>query len=144
MVQGVKVFICTLLPGDTLTGYTEQGGQQVRGVRRSLCLWTLRHISESGLKNPHSLCIYGAKPTPTATTVFSTDVLRSLLCLGTQVSQQKAEQSPEFTPTVSHTLIKAHQSNSSEELTNTAQPTKSGHTRNKDQAFDTAGERFGS
>lgn len=52
--------------------------------------------------------------------------------------------SPEFTPTVSHTLLKAHQSNSSEELTNAAQPTKSGHTREKDREFATAGEPFGS
>lgn len=33
------------------------------------------------------LWIYGSKPTPTPTTVFSTDALRSLLCLWTQVSQ---------------------------------------------------------
>lgn len=100
-----------------------------------LCLWALTSTRESGLKNPTVyLCIYGSKPTPRhpkATIAFSTDALKNLLCLWTQVSPVKGRTVSEFTPTASHTLLKAHQSNSSEELTNAAQPTKSGHTRER-------------
>lgn len=111
----------------------------------------LQAPGSEGWRIPVYLRICGSKPTPiypTPTTAFSTDPFKSLLCLWTQVSQLKAEQSSEFTPPVSHALLKAHQSNSSEELTNAAQPTKSGHTRDKDRAFAkafaTAGEPFGS
>lgn len=105
------------------------------GMRRSLCPRPLTSTRESGLKNPTVyFCIYGSKTTPRhpkATIAFSTDALKNLLCLWTQVSPVKGRTVSEFTPTVSHTLLKAHQSNSSEELTNAAQPTNSGHTRER-------------
>lgn len=88
------------------------------------------------------LPIYGTKPNTHATPVWSTEPLQvSKVTASTLGFQLKARWcrtlSPQFTHThtnVSYAFLKAYFSNSSKQLANAAQPSKSGHTRDKDQA----------
>lgn len=132
-----------IAPGDIQTGHSK-GGQQVRGVRRSV----FTRIRESGLQNPIIyLCICGSKPTPRYPTpmLYFLQMPTKVSCASELGFPSKRQSSLLSSHPVSHTLLKAHQSNSSEGLTNAA---KSGHTRDKEQAFAkalaTAGEVFGS
>lgn len=56
MVQGVKVFICTILPGEIPTGYPEQEGQQVWGDH---CVHGLLRAPESqGWRTPQFISVF--------------------------------------------------------------------------------------